>query len=55
MVYDKVILLKKRSIRKPLNIKKYIFGIFFTKVVITNVFIKKISGVIDQILDAKKI
>ena len=48
-------LLKKRSIKKPLKIKKYTFGTFLTKVVMTNVLIKKMSGVMDQILVARNI
>jgi len=55
MVYGIVTLLKKRSIKKPLKIKKYIFGTFLTKVVMNKVLIKKISGLIDQILEAKRI
>jgi hypothetical protein len=55
MVYGIVTLLKKRSIKKPLRIKKYIFGTFLTKVVMSKVLIKKISGLIDQILEAKRI
>ena len=54
-VYGIVMLLKKRSIKKPLKIKKYTFGTLLTKVVMTNVLIRKTSGVIDQVLVAKNI